>query len=232
MRQYSRFLAVSLPLLVAAACSDSSTSPQVSATRSLSAAPAFDYSGGGRFLFGDRRVSFTVTPDGGSFAINQLATVNFPAGSICDPALSTYGEGEWDNACVALNRAITITATTRLTTTGVAVDFQPDLRFAPDKQVTLYTDLFASTLRSNSSYFAQNPASLRSLAFFYSPSLDAAPVADYMSDPSLVTQIDLETGRVWRRVKHFSGYVGGTGQACNPSAGDPDCIAVHSEYTP
>lgn len=232
MRQFSRLLAVSLPLLVAAACSDSSTSPQVSASRSLSAAPAFDYSGGGRLSFGDRQVSFTVTPAGGSFAVNNMVTVAFPANSVCDPALSTYGAGEWDNACVTATRAITVTATTRLTLNGMQVDFQPNLRFSPDKQVILSTDLFASTIRMGSSFFSAYPSALRPLAMFYSPSIGAQPVADYATDPSAITQIDLRSGRVWRRVKHFSGYLMGSGAACNPQAGDPDCIEVHSESTP
>ena len=200
--------------------------------RSLSAAPAFDYSGGGRFHFGDVKTSFTVTPAGGSFAINRLVTVDFPAGSICDPDLSSYGAGEWENACATLTHAITITATTRLTGNGVAVDFQPDLRFSPDKQVTLSTDLFSSTLRANRGYFRAAPASLQRLTFLYSPSLNATAVADYVADPSLATHVDLESGRVWRRVKHFSGYVQGSGAACNPTAGDPDCVPTHTETTP
>jgi len=200
--------------------------------RSLSAAPAFDFSGGGRFHFADVRTSFTVTPAGGSFAINRLLTVDFPAGSICDPDVSTYGAGQWDRACVTLTGPITITATTRLTANGMAVDFQPDLRFAPDKEVTLSTDLFSSTLRANRWFFSASKASVRPLAFLYSPSLGANAVADYKSDPSLVTHVDLESGRVWRRVKHFSGYVTGSGGGCNPSAGDPDCVAVHTEATP
>jgi hypothetical protein len=200
--------------------------------RSLSAAPSFDYSGGGRFRFSDVRTSFTVGPDGGSFAINRLFTVDFPAGSICDPDVSTYGASEWDKACATLTRSITVTATTRLTSNGMAVDFQPDLRFSPDKQVTLSTDLFASTLRANRGYFKSSNASVRPLAFFYSPSLGAGAVADYKSDSSLVTHVDLESGRVWRRVKHFSGYLQGSGAACNPSAGDPDCVAVRTESTP
>lgn len=232
MRQSIKLIAVSLPLLVVAACSDVSTSPQSPAMRFLSAAPAFDYSGGGRYRFGDMRASFTVTPDGGSFAINRFLNVDFPASSICDPAQSTYGAGEWDNDCVVLTHPITITATTRLTSKGMAVDFQPDLRFAPNKTVTLSTDVFATTLQSNRSYFRAVPSSLRSLAFYYAPTLGADPVADYLGDSSLVTQVDLETGRVWRRVKHFSGYVGTSGGGCNPSAGDPDCVNVHAETTP
>lgn len=227
MRQSFQFLAACAALLVVAACSDVSTSPSASA-RSLSAAPSFDYSGGGRFRFGDTHTTFTVTPDGGSFAINRLITVDFPAASICDPQLSTYGAGEWDKPCATLTAPLTITATTRLTANGMAVDFQPDLRFSPDKQVTLSTDLFSSTLRGNRWFFGAYPSSLRTLAFFYSPSLGSDAVADYVGDSTLVTQVDLESGRVWRRVKHFSGYVTGTGQSCNASAGDPDCVAVRN----
>lgn len=230
MRQYFKLLAASLPLLAAAACSDVSTSPQTPAARSLSAnAPAFDYSGGGRFGFGDLHTSFTVSPNGGSFAINSLANVSFPAGSICDPDLSTYGAGEWDNSCVTLTRSIRITATTRLTSNGMQVDFEPKLRFAPDKEVILSTDLFASTLRTSRGLFSAAPALLRPLAMYYSPSLGAEPVADYVSDSSLVTHVDLKNGRVWRRVKHFSGYYQGSGAACAPGPNDPDCIAIFTD---
>jgi hypothetical protein len=231
MRQFLKF-AAALPLLVAAACSDVSTSPDAAAGRSLSAgAPAFDYTGGGAFSFGDLRSSFIVSPRGGSFSINGLFNVNFPAGSICDPELSTYGDGEWDNDCVTLTRSIRISSTVRLRNGKLAVDFQPALRFSPSSDVTISTSLFAPTLRTNRFYFSANPSSLRPLVFSYAPSLDGAIVADYVADPTLVTHVDLTTGRVWRRVKHFSGYVAGTGHSCTVSADNPDCVAVKS-YTP
>jgi hypothetical protein len=225
MRQYFKLAAVSIPLVVLAACSDSSTSPQPSSTRSLSVqAPAFDYSAGGRLSFGDHRTSFTVTPNGGTFTVNRMITIQFPANSICDPATSTYGPTEWDNACATLTHDIRITATTRLTANGMQVDFEPSLRFAPDKQVVLSTDIFAPTLRYASGFFRTYPSTLRGLSFYYATSIGSTPVADYVTDPSLVTHVDLRTGRVWRRVKHFSGYLQTSGATCEPSAGDPDCI--------
>jgi len=226
MRQSLKFISAILSVVAVAGCSDVSTSPSV-ASRAVSAAPAFDFTVGGRYNVGDSKSSFVVTPDGGSFSINGVATVDFPASSICDPDLSTYGAGEWDNDCVPLTRAITITATTRLVSNGVAVDFQPALRFTPGKVVRLSTDVLASMIRLNSRYFATSPSSLESLAFAYSPSLGADPVADYLADSSLVTHVDLQTGRVWRRVKHFSGYVGGAGATCS----DADCVSVLT-YTP
>jgi hypothetical protein len=225
MRQYFKLAAVTIPLLVVAACSDSSTSPTPSAARSLSVqAPAFDYSAGGRLSFGDRRTSFTVTPNGGTFSINRIVAIQFPANSICDPSASTYGPSEWDSECVTLTHDIRITATTRLTASGMQVDFEPNLRFAPDKEVILSTDIFAPTLRYASGMFRVYPSILRGLSFYYASSMGGVPVADYMADPSLVTHVDLRSGRVWRRVKHFSGYLQTSGAACEPSAGDPDCI--------
>ncbi len=81
-------------------------------------------------------------------------------------------------------------------------------------------------IRSNQSFFASNPSTLRPLALDYSPTLGGDAVADYVSDPSLITHIDLTTGRIWRRVKHFSGYSQTNGLPCDPSPDDPDCIEV------
>ena len=213
MRQSFKHIFVALPLVAAAACSDVATSPSVPAR---SAAPAFDFTVGGRYGVGDSKTSFVVTPDGGSFGINSVGMIDFPAGSICDPSVSTYGAGEWDNDCVAATRSITISATTRLTPNGVAVDFQPALRFAPDKVVRLSTDVLGSFIRANRTVLTATPSSLQPLAFSYSPSLGADPVADYLTDSTLTTHVDLQTGRVWRRVKHFSGYVAGRARPAAP----------------
>jgi hypothetical protein len=227
MRENLRLISVGLSLVIVAGCSDTSTAPSAPAQRSLApAAPAFDYSSGGSF--GDARSSFTVGASGGTRSVAGLFNVNFPAGSICDPDLSSYGEGTWDSSCVALARDIQITATVRLTSTGLAVDFAPELRFVPSKVVTVSTDIFAPVIRANRDYFSRNPSALRPLAMYYSPFLGGARVPDYIRDPSLVTHIDLQTGRIWRRIKHFSGYSVTTGEPCNPSPDDPDCIEVDS----
>ena len=55
-----------------------------------------------------------------------------PAGGVCDPALSSYGMGTWDDACTPLTHAIIITATTYADDEGHPyIDFQPALRFVP-----------------------------------------------------------------------------------------------------
>ena len=56
---------------------------------------------------------------------------------------------------------------------------------------------------------------------FSNESIDEATV---LRDASLITNVDLVTGRVWRRIKHFSGYSVLSGLECVVSELDPDCV--------
>jgi hypothetical protein len=226
MRESFRYLAAGLSLLIAAGCSEN-TNPVSAPSRSMSvAAPKFDYSAGGSF--GDQSTEFTVTSRGGSYSVAGLFSVNFPANSVCAPSRSTYGEGEWDKPCSTLSNSesVRITAKLRLTSTGLAVDFSPALRFNPQTQVTISTDIFAPVIRNNADFFRANPGTLRGLAVTYSATLGGASVSDYVLDPSVVTRVGLTSGRIWRRIKHFSGYVIATGEACTPAPDFPDCIEI------
>jgi hypothetical protein len=154
--------------------------------------------------------------------------VNFPANSVCSPDRSTYGPSEWDKSCSTLGakESIKVTARLRLSPSGLAVDFSPALRFSPTTQVTLSTDVFTSVLKSNRDYFSNSPNALNFLAMNYSQSLGGVGTADFVSDKTLLTHVNLETGLVWRRVKHFSGYYVTSGDACTPSPDVPDCVLV------
>ena len=211
-------------LSLAVACTDSSTSPRQIATHSP-AVPVFDLTATGSAV-GVTETDFAVGPDGGSYSIGGSYTVTFPANSVCDPSQSTYGDGEWDKPCVTLGQPIKIHAVLSLSSTGLSVDFAPALRFSPNKTVTISTDIFASTILANKDYYASNRKALNLLTIFYSPSLGGPSVKDFASDRSVITHIDMSTGRVWRRVKHFSGYSIITGEACDPSPDNPDCVEV------
>ena len=141
-----------------------------------------------------------------------LFAINFPQNSVCDPDQSNYTD--WGQDCVALRGNIDVQVRLRVTASGIALDFSPEMRFAPSAgPVTISTDVFAPVLTGNKSFFAIHPASLNVLAMRYAPALGAAPIADYESDPSLITHVNLSTGRVWRVVRHFSGYLVGGGDA-------------------
>lgn len=229
MRVTLRSFAALAALVVAAGCGEAPSAP--SATTSLvpsNRAPSFDLSA--RRGFGAQQsTTFRLTARGGTFTVGAgLFQVVFPAGSVCDPRLTQDIPSEWNQDCVTLGArdAIQVTATVRLGAEGLAVDFEPGLRFAKDAGVTISTDAFAPIIAGNRGFFAQHPSALRPLAMYYTASLGGEEVADYLLDPSLVTHIDLKTGRVWRRVWHFSGYSITNGQSCEPSPDDPDCVEV------
>jgi hypothetical protein len=104
------------------------------------------------------------------------------------------------------------------------VDFSPALRFNPSKEVRISTGIYAPVLTTFSNYFAANPSALHFLGIYYAPSLSSAGTTDAALDNSLVTHVNLTTGQVWRRIKHFSGYNVFTGLPCDPSPDDPDCV--------
>jgi hypothetical protein len=178
-------------------------------------------------LFGGfRSTTFTLTAAGGSFDVGMF-TVNFPANSVCNPQTSSYGPGTWDSDCATLDagQSVTVTATYGFTLAGgPVVDFSPALRFNPKTTVIISTDVYAPVLTYFKSYWLANPDALRFFGMYYTPDFGASGLTDAGSDPTLVTHVNLTSGLVWRRVKHFSGYNVSSGLPCDPSPDDPDCI--------
>lgn len=226
MRVNLRTLVVAAATLTIAACGDSSTAPgDASALRPAGHGPSLDLSLGNLLLGTD----FTLNQNGGTFPLaGGLYTIVFPTNAVCD-LNSTYGTDQWDQPCTLATKSIKVHATVSVTSTGLAVDFSPSLRFSPSATVILYTDTYAATIKANSAYFSANHAALRPFAMYWAPTFLGATVPDYLTDPTAVTHVNLTTGRIWRRVKHFSGYSLSTGQACNPSPDDPDCIEVDGD---
>jgi hypothetical protein len=219
-------LALAAVAVAATSCGDSATGPVASPTRGISPfAAAFDNSQGsnqGSTITSD----FVVSGTGGTFTIlNGRYKVTFPSGSICDPATSTYGPTEWDAPCNAIspNRQIQIHVTMS-SVAGQGIDFSPALRFSPSRVVTISTDQFSAMLKQNAAFYADHLSVLNFLPI-YSGAVGSAS-ADFGVDPSVITHVNLSTGTVWRRVKHFSGYYMSSGQPCTPSPDVPDCVEV------
>lgn len=159
-----------------------------------------------------------VTPGGGWFPIG-VHGVWFPANSICDPALSTYGPTEWDKPCTTISQPIAIRA--RIEEVGGLpyVVFTPDLRFAPatnragkldpKKFVNLYMYAGKSALSDAGAFEIQWVADEAS-----------APVSEDELDPSMKTRRMFHGEVLYRRVKHFSGYLVAAGVDGGPDGGD------------
>lgn len=221
-RSYLRSAVTAVLVAGLAACSDSGTIPSSPDRLAASDRPSLDL-GSSRF-WGYRTSTFRLTSAGGTYKIGDgFYTLTVPANAVCS-LRSSYGPGTWDTPCTPLDDGITVTATYGFTANGPVVDFSPELRFNPQTQVTLSTSLYAAILTSARGYFSSHPSALRYFGMYYVPTLGSEIVTDAATDPSLVTHINLTTGIVWRRIKHFSGYSVASGLACDPSPDDPDCV--------
>jgi len=219
MRRNTLLLLVGAVAALAVACRDSSVAPARSAT-SLSAAASPSASAGGinknRTLLG----TIELSPNGGTYHVGDFDIV-MPAGAVCDPATTKYGARHWDDDCTPLASSISVTVIAKKQGNRASVDFQPDLRFRPRAgwvviQTSAYSDLLtSSTVRqlSPKSGFFEN------FSIQYVPTGGGRQLNEFRStgDRSMLTHVDLRTGLVWRRVKHFSGYIVNLGAKCDPS---------------
>ncbi len=150
---------------------------------------------------------FTVNPWGGVFFVGNHA-VRFPAGSICDPATSSYGPGQWDAPCSPLTRPITISATVKTVKGVKSVDFSPSLRFVPSDNSARWVSIYMFTPE------ARGARDLSQFNILFAESIGATPVNDAAQDATLRTYVDRRLGVSYRRIKHFSGYIVASGRQC------------------
>jgi hypothetical protein len=191
-----------------AACGDAVAPPSP-------AADVTSYNGGvTTALSATDTVRFTITIDPWHTSVFSLGAGNvltFPAGSVCDPNRSTYGAGEWDKPCIAARSPVSETVTGWLDSHGhPQVDFSLNLRFVPSALPTGWVTLT----------FADYQASLDpAFNILYCRNPRATCVDESKQDPSLRTFRDPVTGRVTRRIKHFSGYLIGAGDDSSSNGG-------------
>ena len=142
---------------------------------------------------------FTVSPTGGTFQLGPHA-VYFPSYSICDPNVSSYGVGTWDQPCQPLYRSIAIHAEVRNINGSQVVDFTPSLRFVPSNDASRWVWI---AMRTN----VDGLTSWANLNILWSPYLGAQGIDETASDPTLQTISIPAYNLVVRRIKHFSGYM-------------------------
>ena len=120
--------------------------------------------------------------------------LTIPANSICNPATSGYGPSKWDLPCQTATAPILFTITTTLDPKGRPhITVLPDVRFSPSKSVIASVNDAAA-------------ANAFSALINSCPSVGLGCIDESKQDASLKTYVDKATGRVSRRVKHFSGY--------------------------
>lgn len=195
-------LTAAVALLAACSAADQAVAPAVKHTARPAGAPSLDVitnSVAPDSLSAD----FTVTPSGGMFVLGNNA-VYFPANSICDPATSSYGPGHWEDACTPLDHAIDFHAEVRRdSVSGKSwVDFTPAVRFVPttDPNQVVWMMMKPGVDLTADNYTAYG------MQWMPDGTPDLA-VNEALSDSDLKTYVDLDRDVVFRRVKHFSGYI-------------------------
>jgi hypothetical protein len=145
----------------------------------------------------DTAYTFTIDPQRFQQLNFGQHTLYVPAHAICQ-AGSGYGLTFWDKPCTPETAPITVTVKVKGATKGFPrVDFQPELRFNPRTTVVL-----ALTVKGKG---WANADSWRIL--YCATSSQNGCIDESLLDSSLATQLDRQTHQVFRRIKHFSGYL-------------------------
>jgi hypothetical protein len=164
-----------------------------------------------------KTASFKIDPNGTTVSLFGIYDLSFPAGSVCDPDR---------DGCVPATHPIAVKATMDVGNGRISVDFSPHLEFVPTKDVILSTDALSWFIRANAGYILTHRTFAQRFVLLYASQLNGAGQDDSKVDPTARTTIELKTGRVWRRIKHFSGYWITTGLPCIPTPDEPLCVEV------
>ncbi|MFI5256481.1 MAG: hypothetical protein ACHQRK_04400 [Gemmatimonadales bacterium] len=200
MRLRLLVLAMSGVVVASSACSVDSTSPlpfaapeSAGLSRGLINAPKGNDGEGDSSTF-----TFTIDPRRDNLLHMGAHTLYLPARAVCDPTQTSYGAAYWDTGCSPLTSNLTITARVRSASDGLPrVDFQPELRFDPRTNVLL---TFAVKGK-----LATQAVDMRIL--YCATSSAKSCIDEALHDPTLQSIVDRPAKSVYRRIKHFSGYL-------------------------
>jgi hypothetical protein len=142
----------------------------------------------------DGTYSFVIDPSQPQALQLGASHLDIPANAVCDLASTSYGADHWDESCTPQTDTFTVTAVVRNAATDhPSVDFEPALRFSPDANVGLYL------------YVTDDATLDASRAVKYCNAQGC--VDESINDPSLKSNVDLANRVVFRRIKHFSGFI-------------------------
>jgi hypothetical protein len=204
-----RTTVLALTAMLAAGCNEGTMAPRSQSSQAPEVGGGFSASLTG---WDTARFVFTIDPARTlTYALGSGNSITFPAGSLCDPS-STYGMTEWDKPCAPATGPINIATKAWLDRNGnPQVDFGTHVRFVPTAVPSGWVTItFGSKFQAASPFFN----------ILYCTSIGQQCINESLTDPSLATVVDPITNRVWRRIKHFSGYILTSGDGCDPTVQD------------
>ncbi|HKG91637.1 MAG TPA: hypothetical protein VKA84_07100 [Gemmatimonadaceae bacterium] len=206
-----------------AACSDAPTAAPESTTAATLPVPrAAIYVDYMDTVSAVKSADITVTPEGGWFQLGKTG-VYFPANTICDPAKSTYGTTEWDKSCTVIRKPIKIHAELDTLNSSWIV-FKPDLRFRPSANSDNWVYLFMYTPTLEGKYADASELEGK-WKINWLPGNGLPAVDESLLDKTLRTRQYKNTGYVYRRVKHFSGYMVALGRSVTLEEGSGEEVS-------
>lgn len=185
--------------LMLAACADEATAPAASTPSTQERASRFAPTDAQLDLVGVSDGVYTFTFDPSKDQSFDLGPnhLDIPRNAVCDLETSSYGTQYWDDRCSPERGTVTITATiSHAKSDHPRIDFQPAMRFNPRTEVVLY--LYAKKASKSDAEM---------LVMKYCSGLHGKCVDESLTDRDLVTSVDRRHNVVFRRIKHFSGYV-------------------------
>lgn len=202
MVRFSRSCIVALTVAATAGCGNDALSPRGDAASEKASARITTRNRT------DNSADITVDPRGGTFTLGQHA-IRFPRKAIC--ALdSSYGPTEWDKPCTPASEPVTFHVEIVSGDGRQWLDFTPAVRFVPTNDPAKYVWLGMQTTGFTDLSDAQ-------LQILWSPAIGVPGVDESLTDPTLRTIINRESGWMVRRIKHFSGYNVSDRSACDPT---------------
>ena len=182
--------------LMLAACAGEATAPVAPKLTTQERTSPFAPTGAQLALVGvvDGVYNFTIDPSQTQLLQLGANGLYVPANAVCKLGTSSYGMGTWNDACEPQTAPMTITAVVRNAATDhPSVTFEPALRFSPATEVWLYMSVTdqATLDKSKVLYYCSNTGC----------------IDESQTDADLKTYVDKKHYMVFRRIKHFSGYV-------------------------
>ena len=212
-----KFLVPTLLLAGLAACSDDGTAPSSAAMPAVPGLPnAAIYVKSIDTTSAVKSANIVVTPEGGFFMLGTHG-VYFPPNAICDPARSTYGPTEWDKPCSTITKPIAIHAEID-SVEGAWIVFKPDLRFKASSRSDRWVYLFMYSTDAAGRFVSDAEADAK-YKIDWLPGGGLPAVDEAVTDRTLKTRAYGETGFMYRRVKHFSGYMVSLGRTATVEIG-------------
>ena len=196
-RVATRFTLIAGAMLLGA-CSGEVTAPAAAPSRAIEASSMFVPSASAKTLIGvaDGTYSMRLDPTKTqSFPLgpNRL---DIPAYAVCDLGTSGYGAAYWDKSCSPERQAFTLTVVIKNASSAhPSMDFFPAMRFNPNKNVQLF--MYAPNVSRTDA---------KNWLMYYCPDSGKC-VDESLTDSDLLTHIDYSEDVVFRRLKHFSGYM-------------------------